>query len=144
MSALLESLENRGVRLYISGDKLKFSAKNGINSETAALIRKNKPALIAELKGDTDAIHAELPPDFTDSAAAYDALLYWLLAGVRFYLNDANCCQPTIPDSVLAYLTEPGADQIDALCIHRGVWAAAARILRTESDGINFVSLQWD
>ncbi len=56
-ATFLADLQNRGVRLYLAGDELRYKAKPGVMTpDLAAAIKPHKPALVALLREEESAI----------------------------------------------------------------------------------------
>lgn len=56
-AALLADLQDRGVRLYLAGDELRYKAKAGtMTPDLAAAVQPLKPALIAHLREEEAAV----------------------------------------------------------------------------------------
>ena len=151
MLSLLKTLESKGVNVYLVGEKLKFDVRKGIDREIAELILKNKPVIIAELKGENVPIdYLQTPGRFYPANAQYEKVKDFLTIvmidwGYRFYLDDEGICQLyRLPE----YFGKLPADDIDAisdLCEFHGVMVATAKIGRTENaDGIKFEAIYWD
>ena len=49
MKTILELFKNKGITLFMDGEKLKYRASHGINHDDILLLKENKEALIQYL-----------------------------------------------------------------------------------------------
>ena len=78
MKTILELFKNKGITLFMDGEKLKYRASHGINHDDILLLKENKEALIQYLKEHTEDIRIISAPEdmykpfaLTDVQAAY-------------------------------------------------------------------------
>ena len=78
MKTILELFKNKGITLFMDGEKLKYRASHGINHDDILLLKENKEALIQYLKEHAEDIRIISAPEdmykpfaLTDVQAAY-------------------------------------------------------------------------